>query len=141
MQTTIDVRFYELDPYGHVNHGIYLHYFEVARIELLDALGFGLSRLSELGFHLLVVEAHVRYHAPAGAGDRLTVTSELRRMGRASAVWEQRLTRGDELVATGEIRSAVTDLDGRPTRPPPGFAEALESLRPAARVTASPATT
>jgi acyl-CoA thioester hydrolase len=129
VRSTIDVRFYELDPYGHVNHGVYLNYFEVARIELLDAIGFGLPRLRELGFHLLVVEAHVRYHAPAVAGDRLTVDSRLVELRRASASWHQRLTRDGELIATNEVRSAITDPDGRPTRPPAALAEALESLR------------
>lgn len=129
MVTTINVRFYELDPYGHVNHAVYLNYFEVARIELLDSIGFGLSRLRDMGFHLLVVDAHVRYHAPAVDGDRLTVASELVELRRASARWHQRLTRGDELVATNEVRSAITDAGGRPTRPPAVLAEALQTLR------------
>ena len=32
-ETTIAVRFSELDPYGHVNHAVYLTYFEQARCE------------------------------------------------------------------------------------------------------------
>jgi acyl-CoA thioester hydrolase len=126
--TTIDVRFYELDPYGHVNHGVYLNYFEVARIELLDAIGYGLPRLGELGFHLVVVEARVRFHAPAHAGDRLTVTSTLSRLRRTSAVWDQRLQRGEELIATNEVRSGITDPTGRPTAAPPELMEALGAL-------------
>ena len=131
MVTTIDVRFYELDPYGHVNHGVYLNYFEVARIELLDAIGFGIPRLRELGFHLLVVEAHVRFLAPAGVGERLEVHSELAELRRASATWHQRLIRDEELIATNEVRSAITRPDGRPTRAPAEFVEALERLRAA----------
>ena len=126
MQTTIDVRFYELDAYGHVNHGVYLNYFEVARIELLDRLGFGLPRLAELGFHLVVVDAHVRYLAPAVAGDRLVVTTELDRLRRASASWTQRMTRDGELIAEANVRSAVTGLGGRPTAAPQAFIDALE---------------
>lgn len=128
MQSTIDVRFYELDAYGHVNHAVYLNYFEVARIELLEQIGFGLRHLRELGFHLLVVDIRVRYHAPAQEGDRLTVTSTLTRLGRASATWTQQLTRNDEVIATAEVRSAITDRDGRPARPPDAFGRALQAL-------------
>ena len=128
MITTIDVRFHELDPYGHVNHGVYLNYFEVARIELLDANGFGLPRLRELGFHLLVVEAHVRFLAPANEGDRLEVHSELADLRRASATWHQRLLRAGAVIATNAVRSAITDPEGRPTRAPQELVGALQRL-------------
>jgi acyl-CoA thioester hydrolase len=127
--TTIDVRFYELDPYGHVNHGVYLNYFEVARVELLEAIGFGLPRMQELGFHIVVVEARVRFLRPAVANDRLTVHSRLGERRRATSTWLQELRRGDELLATNEVRAAITTLDGRPTRPPAELAAALDALR------------
>ena len=37
---TINVRFYELDPYNHVNHSVYVQYCEVARVEWLTDVGF-----------------------------------------------------------------------------------------------------
>jgi acyl-CoA thioester hydrolase len=131
LATTIDVRFYELDPYGHVNHGVYLNYFEVARVEALDRLGVGLPRLRELGYHLVVVETHVRFRVPAVAGDRLTIASEVAELRRASTTWHQRLLRDDEVLATNTVRAAVTDLDGRPTAPPPALLAALRALGPA----------
>jgi acyl-CoA thioester hydrolase len=127
--TTIDVRFYELDPYGHVNHGVYLNYFEVARIDLLDSIGFGLPRLRELGFHLLVVEAHVNFRAPAMAGDRLVVHSRLSELKRASATWLQEIRRDETLIATNEVRSAITGADGRPIKAPPELTQALLELQ------------
>jgi acyl-ACP thioesterase len=41
--TSVKVRFYELDPYDHVNHTNYFAYFETARIEYLSELGWGLD--------------------------------------------------------------------------------------------------
>ena len=35
----IKVRFYELDPYNHLNHASYVQYFEVGRVELLESIG------------------------------------------------------------------------------------------------------
>ena len=126
--TTIDVRFYELDPYGHVNHGVYLNYFEVARVELLEAIGWGLPRLQSLGFQLVVVDVTVSFRAPAVAGDRLTVVSDLVDLRRATAVWQQRIVRGDEPIADNRVRSTVTDLAGRPRAAPQGLIESLREL-------------
>lgn len=138
--TTIDVRFYELDPYGHVNHGVYLNYFEVARIDLLDRIGFGLPRLRELGFHLLVVETHVRFVAPAVAGDRLEVHSRLSELRRASATWQQSIHRDGTLIATNEVRSAITDAHGRPIKAPEELTDALRDLQRATAIDAGPPT-
>jgi acyl-CoA thioester hydrolase len=126
--TTIKVRFHELDPYGHVNHAVYLSYFEQARVDLLDHIGYGLPRLVELGYHIVVIEAHVRFRSPAVAGDVLEVVTTIAERRRASSWWHQRLLRGPELVATNDVRAAITDTDGRPTAPPQGFVAALDRL-------------
>ncbi len=128
LMTSIRVRFHELDPYGHVNHGVYLNYFEEARVELLERIGFGLGRLQDLGHHIVVVEVRVSFRAPATAGDLLTIDSTITDLRRVSSTWHQRMLRGDELIATNDVRAALTDLDGRPTAPPPGLAEALRDL-------------
>ena len=66
MEFRLRVRFHELDPYGHVNHGVYLNWFETARIETMEALGFGLPTLRDRGVHLVVTEANLRFLAPVG---------------------------------------------------------------------------
>lgn len=126
--TTVQVRFHELDPYGHVNHGVYLNYFEHARIELLERIGFGLPRLAELGHHIVVVDVHVRFRNPAYAGDVLTIDSRITDLRRVSSTWHQRMLRGDELIATNDVRAAMTDLHGRPSGPPDGLLDALQRL-------------
>ncbi len=126
--TTIQVRFHELDPYGHVNHGVYLNYFEHARVELLERIGFGLPRLAELGHHIVVVEVHVRFRTPAFAGDVLTIDSRITDLRRVSSTWHQQMRRGDELIATNDVRAAMTDLHGRPAAPPEDMVEALQRL-------------
>lgn len=126
--TNLGVRFHELDAYGHVNHGVYLNYFEHARVELLDAIGFGLQVLEDRGVQLVVAEVTVRYLAPASLGDRLVIETELVQMRRASGTWGQRLLRGEELLATATVRSAATNRQGRPIRPPEDLVAALTSV-------------
>ena len=127
--TTLKVRFYELDPYDHVNHTAYFGYFETARIEALESVGLGLHELKQLGLHLVVVEVDARFVKPAVGGDVLTIESKMVESGRVSSRWAQTMTRGDDLIATLEIRAAVTDVAGKPRRLPGDLAERLEALR------------
>jgi acyl-CoA thioester hydrolase len=122
--STIKVRFGDLDPYDHVNHARYLTYFESARIELLDEIGFGMDVMKRLGFQIVLVEITAGFHAAAGLHDVLAITTDVHEVRRATTRWRQEARRGDQLVATLDVRAAFTDLDGRPSRPPPGFAEA-----------------
>ena len=124
----IKVRFYELDPYNHLNHSAYVQYFEVGRIELLDSIGFGLAHLQELGCHLLVTEIHTRFLKSAGPHDELVVETELGEMRRATSTWHQRLRRGVEEIATQQVSFVATNADGRPRRFPAEMVVALETF-------------
>ena len=125
----IKVRFYELDPDNHVNHSAYVQYFEVARTELLDAIGFGMPELSARGYHIVVTGIRTRFLAPALAGDTVTVETEVGEMKRVTAVWRQRIRRGDEVLVTQTVEAAFTRTSGRPTRAPEEFVAALEPFR------------
>lgn len=126
--TTLKVRFYELDPYNHVNHTAYFGYFETARVEALESVGLGMDEMSNAGIHVVVVEAHARFIKPAVGGDELRIVSEVVERRRASSRWMQRMFRDDTLLATLEIRAAVTDIEGRPTRFPQQFADTFAAL-------------
>lgn len=119
------MRFYELDPYNHVNHTNYLAYFETARVEYLAELGFGLDVMKERGFHLVVVGLEARFVASAGLHDLLTVETRVAEVGRVTSTWRQDMTRGDDVIATLEINAAFTGTDGKPRRIPTEFAEAV----------------
>ncbi len=120
--TSLKVRFYELDPYDHVNHTNYFSYFETARIEYLTDKGWGLMVLKEQGMQLVVVEIHARFLAAAGYGEELTIHTWVDQAGRVKSTWQQRMVRGDEEVARLKVLFAVTDLQGKPRRMPDEFA-------------------
>jgi acyl-CoA thioester hydrolase len=121
----VKVRFYELDPYGHLNHSVYVQLFETGRIELLDEVGLGLHDLEEQGYRFVVSRIATRFLSSATGGDRLVIETEVAEMRRASSLWHQRLLRGDEVLASQEVTAAVTNTDGRPVRAPDMIAEAL----------------
>lgn len=111
-----------------MNHTSYLGYFESARVEALDAIGFGMNVLKEAGFQIVVVELNARFLAPAGLHDVLEIGTEVAETARASSKWRQEMRRDGNLIATLEVRAAFTDLEGRPHRPPDGFVEAMLKL-------------
>lgn len=127
--TSVKVRFYELDPYDHVNHTNYFSYFETARIEYLAEIGWGLDVLKQRGWQLVVVELEARFLAAARYGEELTIHTWVEDVGRVKSTWRQTMFRGDEEVARISVTAAFTDLEGRPRRLPPEFAVYVEGLR------------
>jgi YbgC/YbaW family acyl-CoA thioester hydrolase len=123
--TEIRVRFYELDPYNHVNHTNYLAYFETARVEYLTDVGYGMDVMKERGFQIVVVELHARFLAAAGLRDVLIVSTSVLEIGRVTSTWSQEMTRGNQTIATLHVKAAFTDLSGRPRRVPEEFAAAF----------------
>lgn len=121
----IPVRWGELDPYNHLNHAVYFSYCEAARIAMLEEAGFGMSTLAEAGFHIVVTEARARFLRPVTEGQVLTITTELHEGRRASATWRQVAACEDEAVFELLVTAAFTTLEGRPTRAPDGFLDAM----------------
>jgi acyl-CoA thioester hydrolase len=128
-RTSLRVRFYELDPYEHVNHSVYIQYFEAARAEWLTDIGFPLSKLRQDGIQIVVTEINTRYLGPAGPTDELVVETELVELRRVSMTFEQRILRGDETLVTQTISAATVTTAGRPTRVPGALADALQGRR------------
>ena len=125
----IKPRFVELDPYNHVNHAFYVQYFEAARVEVFEEIGVPLEGLAEEGFQSVVTELDLRFLLPAGAGEVLTVETDIAEVGRASSRWNQRIVRHDDLLVTGALRAAITDRNGRPCRPPERLMKALKDAQ------------
>ena len=125
--TSVKVRFYELDPYDHVNHTNYFSYFETARIEYLAEMGWGLDYLKKQGFQFVVVEIAAKFRAAARYGQELVIHTWITEIGRVRSTWKQLMLREDEVVAQIEVTAALTDLDGRPRRIPQEFIDQLEA--------------
>jgi YbgC/YbaW family acyl-CoA thioester hydrolase len=132
----IKARFGELDPYNHVNHSVYVAWFEAGRGEALESLGIGLPELADQGYQFVVSTLNVNYRISAKAGELLVVETELGELGGATSIWQQRLvreTRGDvdhnePALCTAEIRAAFCNTAGKPTRFPPKIREQLLPL-------------
>ena len=125
---SVRVRWSEVDPYNHLNHALYLTFFEQARIDALASIGFSMGGLQALGCQIVVTDVTVKFIKSALGGDDVRIETEMIETRRVSTSWRQRMYRDDELLATIELTAAITDLDGKPRRLPDGFAEALATI-------------
>lgn len=127
----VRVYYQDTDAGGVVFHAQYLAFMERARTELLNALGLDIARLADERRILFVVhEIVVRYHRPALLNERLSVSAEVARMGRASLAFRQRVEREGALLVEAEVTLVLVDRDRlRPVRVPESLLQLLEKSR------------
>ena len=121
----VKVRFYELDPYGHLNHSAYIQLFETGRIEMLDQAGLALQEIEKNNFRFVVSQIETAFLKPVEAGSFLTIKTEILEIRRASSLWWQQIMDETDVAATQRVRIAITNRDGKPIRAPQQIIEAL----------------
>jgi acyl-CoA thioester hydrolase len=126
-ETSLRVRYGEVDRMGVAYHANYLVWFEQGRTEFLRALGGTYRHLEDQGTLLMVVETGVRHLKPAGYDDLVRVRTHLAKLRPVRLRFEYEVFRGEELLATGFTVLAATDRSGRPRRVPSAFRRALET--------------
>jgi acyl-CoA thioester hydrolase len=126
----LTVRHYECDPLGHVNHAVYVHYFEMGRLEAMAAAGLPFSAVMEQGYAVVASDLCIQYKAPAFTADVLEVQSSISRFRGARMTWQQALYRCQDnaLLALADVNGAFTLADGRPVRIPLDMRRRLESV-------------
>jgi acyl-CoA thioester hydrolase len=80
----IRVPFFDLDPAGVAWHGRYFQYFELARCELLERVGYSYEDMMESGILWPIADTSVRYLQPLELNQDVIVTAYLRE-------WEMRI--------------------------------------------------
>ncbi len=126
-ETRIEVRSYELDSFGHVNHAVFFHYFEHARFRALTEAGLDRAELARRGWGLVVVRAEADFRKQAMQGDELLVTTQATLLRTRSITLSHELRRPSDgaLLATGGVVTVCLGPDGRATRVPRDVAAAF----------------
>lgn len=125
--TTLRVRYAETDRMGVVYYANYFVWFEVARAELLRALGWTYREMEDAGVLLPVIDAQCEYRRPARYDDEVEVrtTGRLTSPVRMEFQYEVFVRGQNEIAAVGRTAHAATDRDGRPCRLPTRVREAF----------------
>lgn len=126
--TPIRVHFRDLDPYAHVNHSVYVTWFEIGRTEALRDNGILLAGPHAIGYQFVVSEIELRYRKPALADDLVHIESAIVELRGASSRWQQRVLRGDEVLADGMVRIGLVGPDGKVARMPDDMKAQLAPL-------------
>jgi acyl-CoA thioester hydrolase len=117
--TEVSVRFAETDAQGIVHNSVYLVWFELARVEYLARFAGGYQALRDQGIEALVLEANVRYLAPARFADTVRIHASCGDVRGARFSYEYLVERNGERIADGTTRHATVDARTlRPTRVP-----------------------
>ncbi|MHA6719218.1 YbgC/FadM family acyl-CoA thioesterase [Sphingomonas sp. RS6] len=125
----LTVYFEDTDLTGMVYHANYLRFMERARSDMLDCLGIDQRAVFEAGEGAYAVTAlDIRYRTPAKLRDRLIVVSRLIQLRAAAVVIQQRVMRGETIVAEAMVTVAFVAPNGRPRRQPVEWSAAFEPL-------------
>ena len=116
----IRVYYEDTDAGGIVYYANYLRFAERVRTEFIRSLGCSQQNtLEEDKCGFTVRKCEIEYLRPAVLDDELVVTCEMREVKGASAIMYQEVYRGDELLATINVKVAYVNLvKKRPTRIP-----------------------
>src|SRR5438270_13745187 len=103
----LQVRFRDCDGMGHVNHAVYLTYFEQCRLTFWREL----TGTPSPHTRVIIAKAECDYRSPAHFGDELDVRVGVGEIGRSSfsLVYEIVDARTDRPVATG--RTVMVSYD------------------------------
>ncbi len=128
-EVEIRVRYAETDQMKVVHHRNYLVWCELGRTDLIRNLGTSYAEIEKQGILLAVVEANLRYHAPARYDDRIRVTTILREARSRSVTFEYTIENADtgEKLVTARTMLASINGEGKLVSMPEQMRRALEA--------------
>jgi acyl-CoA thioester hydrolase len=124
----VRVRYSETDQMGVVYHSNYLVWFEVGRGEYMRTHGLNYKQLElEEGCMIAVVEATVKFRAPAKYDDEVVVEAKLLSVRGTIIRFGYRIVREEDgmLLCEGETVHVVVGRDMKRRRLPERYAQML----------------
>jgi acyl-CoA thioester hydrolase len=131
-ETSLQVRFYEVDAYGVVWHGHYVGWFEKGRNDLTQRFQMGPLQLKEMSLLAPVVGLNCQFKLPATFGNSLIIQTTMERTEVAKLIFRYRVLdqKNGKTLATGSTTHVLTDLKGNLLyRVPLEVLERIEAMR------------
>jgi len=123
----IQVRWRDLDAFGHVNNATFASYLEMARTEVWTKLFGGREAL---GIPFFVKRLEIDYRRPINLDDEVRVSLRVGNIKGASFTFEYVVEAGGEVAAEAVTRLACVDSrTGRPVPIEAGVRATLETLQ------------
>lgn len=108
----VRVYFQDTDAGGVVYHANYLNFMERARTEWLRTHGYSNAGLmKEFGVVFVVRSLKIDYLKPAQLDDMLSVTAQIKDIGRSRISLLQAVQRDDEVLVEAEVHLVSVSID------------------------------
>ncbi|MEQ9266492.1 MAG: thioesterase family protein [Balneolaceae bacterium] len=128
---TLRSRYGETDKMGHVYHGRFLEYFEVARVEMIRSYGLSYKKMEDEGIMLPVIQAELEYKSPVYYDEEILIkilvfdTPSVRLQTFYQVFAKER----NQLCVLGAVSLCfMSEETRRPCRAPQYFLESLNKL-------------
>jgi acyl-CoA thioester hydrolase len=112
----LEIYTYQIDFLGHVNNSVYMHWMEIGRIKLLEAVGLPVHEILKQGFAPVLVQTSISYRSPLHLGDRVQLELWLSELRNASAVLQFRFLNGFQTLAAEATQKGLF-IDTKTRRP------------------------
>lgn len=131
-QSTMQVRWSDLDPNFHLRHSVYYDWGALCRMEYLSAAGITIDVMQELGVGPILFREECIFKREIKMGDVVTMNLKLLRSRRDFARWSFQ----HHIIKNVDTLSAVLTVDGawmdvakrKLTIPPPQITQLFEAM-------------
>lgn len=125
----VRVHWEDTDAGGIVYHASHLRFMERGRSEMLRVLGIEQTSLREIhGINYVVARMEIDYLIPGLFDMILHVLTTVVRLGPARLELNQRITNGEQVLATALVRCAGVGSDGKPRAAPESIRAAFAPM-------------
>ena len=98
------VHFYETDQMGIVHHSNYIRWLEESRVDFMEQIGYGYTRVSDLGIDFAVLGVNVDYKQSVRFNDIVEIHLVIGEVTSVRMSMRYKILRNGVLCATGETR-------------------------------------
>jgi acyl-CoA thioester hydrolase len=107
----LEVRDYEIDMQGVVNHAIYLNYLEYSRALFIRQLGINVYDMHNRGFDVMVAKLEQEYKYSLRPNDKFYILLRVRKEGRVRFIFDHEIRRLDDtLILTARVTIICLNL-------------------------------
>ena len=124
------IRYTETDQMGFAHHSNYLNYFEMARIEWLNKIGYSYKELEAQGIVMPVVSANINFKRPAFFDDFLRIKLTLEAIPKVTIKINYLIiNESEEEIASGStVLAFLNQSNNKPVRCPNSLLEVIQFL-------------
>jgi acyl-CoA thioester hydrolase len=128
-QTEIRTRYADTDQMSYIYNGKYFEFFEVGRAEMMRENNLTYKDIETYGYHMPVIECHIKYVSPAFYDEILIIESRVEKMPSSRVHIDHKITSKERkvVVAEGYIELAFLKKETKKlSRPPEFFINAMK---------------